>query len=209
MLRGAFVIFTCIKEPASGKCFNARYFKDNFGKPHFVLALCLYRLRKRKCGRPSEIICRNRVPVLAVHVLALNLQRKNQKGPHRKLSWEVRHAMRKWKWHRLSKLFTTVGVAGADTPLSSFGNINDVYHIRIEDEHLIMSDVADVPFIGTDSNEQKAYLFLRQTTYRCPKHQALAINHQGKQSNYMEANHLFRAVKSIKCEWTMGSSVRW
>jgi len=85
-LRGAFVIFTCIKDPASDKCFNARNFKENFGKPHFVLALCLYRLRKRKCGRPSEIICRNRVPVLAVHVLALNLQRKNQKVPHRKLS---------------------------------------------------------------------------------------------------------------------------
>ena len=63
MLRGAFVIFTCIKEPASGKCFNARNFKENFGKPHFVLALCLYRLRKRKCGRPSEIICRNRETV--------------------------------------------------------------------------------------------------------------------------------------------------
>ena len=133
MLRGAFVIFTCIKEPASGKCFNARNFKENFGKPHFVLALCLYRLRKRKCGRPSEIICRNRVPVLAVHVLALNLQRKNQKVPHRKLSWEVRHTMRKWKWHRFGKLFTTAGVAGATTPLSYFGNINDVYHIRIED----------------------------------------------------------------------------
>ena len=51
------------------------------------------------------------------------------------------------------------GVAGTDTPLSYFGNINDVYHIRIEDEHLFMGGVADVPIIDTDSNEQKAYLF--------------------------------------------------
>ena len=67
--------------------------------------------------------------------------------------------MRKWKWHRFGKLFTTAGVAGATTPLSYFGNINDVYHIRIEDEHLFMGGVADVSIIDTDSNEQKAYLF--------------------------------------------------
>ena len=154
MLRGAFVIFTCIKEPASGECFNARNFKENFGKPHFVLALCLYRLRKRKCGRPSEIICRNRVPVLAVHGLALNLQRKNQKVPHRKLSWEVRHAMRKCKWHRFGKLFTTAGVAGTDTPLSSLGIIYDVYLKHWGWTPIVdMSDMAVIPLFATDSIE--------------------------------------------------------
>ena len=37
MLRGAFVIFTCIKEPASGKCFNARNFKEKSWNTPFSL----------------------------------------------------------------------------------------------------------------------------------------------------------------------------
>ena len=44
------------------------------------------------------------------------------------------------------------GAAGATTPLSSFGIINDVYQFRIEDEYQVMSGVADIPFIATDSN---------------------------------------------------------
>jgi hypothetical protein len=36
---------------------------------------------KKKMRKAAEIICRNREPVLAGHGLALNLQRKNQKGP--------------------------------------------------------------------------------------------------------------------------------
>jgi hypothetical protein len=44
------------------------------------------------------------------------------------------------------------GDAGATTPLSSFGIINDVYQFRIKDEYQVMSGVADIPFIATDSN---------------------------------------------------------
>ena len=37
-LRGAFVIFTCIKEPASGKCFNARNYQEKSWNTLFSLA---------------------------------------------------------------------------------------------------------------------------------------------------------------------------
>jgi hypothetical protein len=50
---GTFSIFTCIQEAAGRRHANARNFKENSGKPLFLLAFVLA-FRKRKSGRLPE-----------------------------------------------------------------------------------------------------------------------------------------------------------
>ena len=144
---------------------------------------------RRKCGRLPKFCAEigSQRPVLAVHGLALTLQRKNQKGPHRKLTWEVRQM--RMVMTQVRQTFTYSRYSKHEEQMYLIRQYSGLTKIE-DDHHLKVWGMKQITKLQPHKAKGWPLPYSKAETYRCQQHKAFAINHQiSLNKNVLEAHN--------------------